>query len=516
MNKAAFTSRELLIVSIVLPLTIFMLVLDLTVANVCLPYISGDLASTPEQSTNVITSFAIGVALSISIGGWLAKNFGQYITFIVALLFFTLFSFLCGISTSMEELILFRFFQGFAAGPMFPLGNSYFTQIHPKERVHIMMGIFSIVVLVAPVLGPIIGGYFCVYFTWHWAFLVNVPTGIFCLFILGVLLRKVPSSKEKARLDYVSFILLCIGVITLQLMLNRGEQWNWFLSVKTNTLAIIAGVAFVYFFLWNLHYKRSLFDLGLLKRPTYFLSMLVLIFLYGQYMGFIVIFPLWLQTQMGYTALIAGLAVAPFGLFPVLLGYVISRFLAKGFHLHFVLASTIVIFFVNLYVMQFTPQVGFYQIFFSRLLYGIGVALWIVPLFGLAALELQAKEMASAMSMFHFARSLISGIVTSLVTALYMRRMVLHHSHMVDKINLFNPEAVSFLRVMSSYSLSLEQSREVLGLEISKQASVLSLIDVCYLMNWLTVIIAFLGVLLWKKCNIRYTCLKKAVNYDHN
>ena len=306
------------IITLALSLATFMQVLDSTIANVAIPTISGDLGASFSQGTWVITSFGVANAISIPITGWLAKRFGEVKLFLISTALFVLASWLCGISHSLEMLILCRIFQGLAAGPIIPLSQSLLLNNYPPEKRGMALAFWAMTIVVAPIFGPILGGWISDNLHWGWIFFINVPVGLFIISTSWKILMPRESKIQHQPIDTVGLVLLVLGVGCLQLMLDQGREQDWFNSTEIIILAVISAVTLTALVIWELTDDNPVVDISLFKQRNFTVGCLSTSLAFLIYLGSVVLIPLLLQQVFGYTATWAGLASAPVGLFPIL------------------------------------------------------------------------------------------------------------------------------------------------------------------------------------------------------
>ena len=317
------------ITALALALGTFMQVLDTTIANVSIPTISGDLGVSADQGTWVITSFAVANGVSVPLTGWLMQRYGVVRTFVFSVLMFTIASFLCGIAWSLPSLIAFRVLQGAVSGPMIPGSQALLMSLFPPEKKGTALAIWSMTTLVAPIAGPILGGYISDNYPWPWIFFINLPVGLFCAFICWRFLRTRETPTRKLAIDKVGLILLFVWVGALQIMLDKGKDLDWFESTPIVILAIATAIGFVAWLIWELNEKQPIVDLSLFKSRSFALGTLAVCLGYAVFFGNVVLMPLWLQTQLNYTATWAGLVAAPSGVVAVLISPLIGRFMGR-------------------------------------------------------------------------------------------------------------------------------------------------------------------------------------------
>lgn len=463
----------------------FMFVLDYTIANVAVPYIAGGLAAGVDEGTYVLTFFAVGNAVLLPMTGYLSRRFGNIKTLIVSVALFTFFSWLCAIAFSLESLVFFRFLQGASAGPIVPLSQGILAFIYPKNRLNMIMGIFSMVVLVAPVFGPIVGGYFCVYYDWRWIFNINVPIGVFCTFAIAISLLSFNTSNKEEKVDSLSFFLLLIGMTALQLFLDKGQQWDWFSSDKIRICATLAFLSIIYLILWSFVAKNPLMHLRLFRNRDFAIATILIFLIYSLYMGSVVLVPLWLQTSMGYDALWAGIAVSPIGIGSLFLSPLIAKALDRCGRIIPMFIGFILMGLANLYTRFFYPEIDLYHIMLSRFFLGLGISFWVVPLIGMPASALSDEEMSNGLGIFHFVRSLSGGIGMSIYTTMFTRRSIHQHLNIIENVNPFRPESVDYLNAIQSLGFNGETALTVTNKLVDQQAAALAFDEVSLFMSYL-------------------------------
>jgi len=310
------TGSKLALGTIALSLATFMNVLDTSIANVSIPAIAGDLGVSPDQGTWVITSFGVANAISLPLTGWLTRRFGQVRLFTASVLLFVIASFLCALAPSLSLLILFRVLQGLVAGPMIPLSQALLLASYPKSRAGTALAMWSITTLVAPVVGPVLGGWITDNISWPWIFYINVPVGIGAAIATWAIYLRRETPTARVPVDAVGLGLLMIWVGALQVMLDKGKDLDWFNSGAIVTLACVTVVGFAVFLIWELTEEHPIVDLSLFRSRNFSVSTVAMLFAYGLFFGNVVLLPLWLQQYMGYTATLAGWVLAPVASWP--------------------------------------------------------------------------------------------------------------------------------------------------------------------------------------------------------
>ena len=323
------TGSQLVLGTVALSLATFMNVLDTSIANVSIPAISGDLGVSPGQGTWVITSFAVANAISVPLTGWLTQRFGQVRLFTASVLLFVMASLLCGLAPNIESLIAFRVLQGFVAGPMIPLSQTLLLASYPAAKAGTAMAMWAMTVLVAPVAGPLLGGWITDNISWPWIFYINIPVGLFAAGLTWSIYRQRDPGPRRVPLDYVGLVLLVLFVGAMQIMIDKGKELDWFNSGQIVILGVTAVVAFLFFLAWELTDKHPVVDLRLFKRRNFTMGVVSLSMAYGLFFGNVVLLPLWLQQYMGYTATWAGLATAPVGILAIILSPWVGKNVGK-------------------------------------------------------------------------------------------------------------------------------------------------------------------------------------------
>ncbi|MCH9612590.1 MAG: Multidrug export protein EmrB [Chlamydiia bacterium] len=472
-------------------LSTFIYVLDYSIANVAVPYIAGGLAVSAEQGTYVITSFAVGNAIALPMTGWLSKRVGVVRLVMISILLFAIFSWCCGISSTILMLVISRFIQGFVVGPVIPISQSMIMQQLPPEKRTGAIAIWSMIVLVAPVAGPLVGGWICVNYTWPWIFFINLPICALAILFIYVSMHDRESAIEKEGFDWVGFFLLAVGVTCLQIFLDKGEQWDWFRSNLVRVLAATSFICLSYLTVWSIMIKKPLIELKLMKIRTFAVSTTVLFFSYSLYFGTVVVIPLWLQTYMGYNALWAGIAVAPIGFAPVALGFIMGRVVNWMGYIPSIFLAMFLISMSCFYTAYFNPQVDLYHIMISRFILGLGVTFWVTPLFAMSLSEVPPEKMPSGAGLFHFLRSLSGGIGTSIYTTIWVRRTVHHHLNLASDVTPYSALAAEYQTALNQIGLFGKKALTFFNNMVDQQASVLALNEDFYLMGFVALGLMF-------------------------
>ena len=485
----------LAMLTLVLSLATFMLVLDSTIANVAIPIIAGDLGASSSQGTWVITSFGVANAISIPITGWLAKRFGEVRLFLIATLLFVLASWLCGIANSLEMLIVFRVLQGAVAGPIIPLSQSLLLNNYPPEKRGMALAFWSMTIVVAPICGPILGGWISDNIHWGWIFFINVPIGLAVVLISWKILEGRESRISHQPVNTIGLILLALGVGALQLMLDQGRELDWFNSTEIVVLTIIAAVGLIALIIWELTDDNPVVDVSLFKSRNFTVGCVSTSLAFLVYSGTVVLIPLLLQQVYNYTATWAGLAAAPVGLLPILLAPIIGKF-GNKIDMRILITVSFMVYALTFYwrAVTFEPEMTFMDVALPQFVQGLAVACFFMPLTTITLSGLPPEKMASASSLFNFLRTLAGSIGTSLTTFMWYNREAVHHTQLTEVINPYNPISQQFFQTMGSFGLSEEQTASYIARQITAQGFIIGANEI-FLVSAITFI--SLVVLIW-------------------
>ena len=485
----------LVILTLALSLATFMQVLDSTIANVAIPTIAGDLGASSSQGTWVITSFGVANAISIPITGWLAKRFGEVRLFLISTLLFVLASWLCGIANSLEMLIVFRVLQGAVAGPIIPLSQSLLLNNYPPEKRGMALAFWSMTIVVAPICGPILGGWISDNIHWGWIFFINVPIGLAVVLISWKILEGRESRISHQPVNTIGLILLALGVGALQLMLDQGRELDWFNSTEIVVLTIIAAVGLIALIIWELTDDNPVVDVSLFKSRNFTVGCVSTSLAFLVYSGTVVLIPLLLQQVYNYTATWAGLAAAPVGLLPILLAPIIGKF-GNKIDMRILITVSFMVYALTFYwrAVTFEPEMTFMDVALPQFVQGLAVACFFMPLTTITLSGLPPEKMASASSLFNFLRTLAGSIGTSLTTFIWYNREAVHHTQLTEVINPYNPISQQFFQTMGSFGLSEEQTASYIARQITAQGFIIGANEI-FLVSAITFI--SLVVLIW-------------------
>jgi DHA2 family multidrug resistance protein len=476
---------NLILLTLGLGLGTFIQILDTSIANVSIPNISGDLGVSPSVGTWVITSFAISNAIVLPLTGWLSSIFGQVRLFIWSTALFSLASFLCAVAWTFEMLVIFRIIQGAVAGCLIPLSQGLLLNNYPPEQKGLAIGFWAMIVIVAPVVGPILGGYLTDNYGWPWIFYINVPIGIISCFLVWKTLEN-EKLGERIPIDYVGLILLVIGVAFLQITLDKGQELDWFSSSFIQTTATLSAFGFLYFCIWNFYSKIPVVNFSFFTKRNYTISLVVCSLGFLIFFGTTVILPLWLQTWQGYTAFKAGETVTPIGILPLLLSPFIGKFLSDIDQRWLVTFSFLMFGITFFWLSGMNPQVPINHIILIRFVQGLGLAFFFIPLINIALSDIEYKDISSSSGIYHFIRlTLGGGFGTSIFVTLWQRREIYHRSVLVENLTPFNASFERAIDVAENLGFKDGQTLAFIERTLQQQSYLLAVNDCFWVSGWI-------------------------------
>lgn len=454
---------QLVIGTIAVSLAVFMNVLDTSIANVAIPTISGDLGVSSDQGTWVITSFAVANAISVPLTGWLTDRIGQVRLFLASIILFVISSWMCGLSPTLPFLLASRVLQGAVAGPMIPLSQSLLLASYPRAKAPMALALWSMTTLIAPVAGPILGGWISDNYSWPWIFYVNIPVGIAAAIATWSIYRTRESTVRRAPIDGVGLALLVLWVGSLQIMLDKGKDLDWFASTTIIALALIAIISFAFFVIWELTAEHPVVDLSLFRMRNFSGGTIALSVGYGLYFGNLVLLPLWLQTQIGYTATDAGLVMAPVGLFAILLSPLTGKFLPRTDPRYIATAAFLIFALCFWMRSRYTTGVDEWSLMLPTFVQGIAMAGFFIPLVSITLSGLPGHRIPAASGLSNFVRIMCGGIGTSIFQTAWDHRNNFHHAQLVEQTNPYNPTFNQAVTQMNNLGLTRDQAHGLIN-----------------------------------------------------
>ena len=466
-----------------------MQVLDSAIANVSLPTIAGNLGVSSDQGTWVITSFAVANGVSVPLTGWLMQRYGVVRTFVLSVLLFTFASFLCGMAWSLPSLILFRILQGAVSGPMIPGSQALLLALFPPEKKGTALAVWSMTMLVAPVAGPILGGYISDNFAWPWIFLINVPVGLFCSGVCWHYLRSRETPTRKLPIDRVGLVLLVVWVGALQVMLDQGKDLDWFASTEIVVLSVIAAIGLVAWLIWELYAPNPIVSLALFKGRSFTIGATAMALSYALFFGNIVLFPLWLQTQMNYTATWAGLVAAPSGLVAVLVSPLVGRTIGRSDARWFATAAFGA--FSLSYFMRagFSADSSFTTFVAPMLMQGVALGMFFVAMLTISLDGLRPQDVPAASGLTNFLRITAGSFAISITTTFWDRREAFHQSRLAEGTSALDPAYQAAMAGFHSLGLGDGAAAGAMTRAMINQGYLMASIDIFYVSGWLSLLL---------------------------
>jgi DHA2 family multidrug resistance protein len=418
-------------------LAIFMEVLDTSVANVALPHIAGNLSAGVDESTWVLTSYLVSNAIVLPLTGWFSSIFGRKRFYMTCVVIFTLSSLLCGLAPSLPLLVIFRIMQGAGGGALQPISQAILLESFPKEKRGMAMAIFGMGVVLAPIIGPTLGGWITDSYSWRWIFLINIPVGVislvltlFLVFDPPYLVRK--SFREGARIDYIGIGLLSVGLGFLQVVLDKGEREDWFGSTFIIWCAVVAVVGLLGAFLWELSQKDPAVDFHLLKERNFLIATMTMFMLGVVLYGSTALLPIFLQTLLGYTALLSGLVLSPGGILVVILLPVVGKLLTHIESRWLVVFGLAILSLSLFHMASFNLEVDFRTAMTARIYQSAGMAFLFVPINVMAFYFIPKEKINNATGIINLARNIGGSVGIAGVVTMLARRTQFHQAVLVS------------------------------------------------------------------------------------
>jgi MFS transporter, DHA2 family, multidrug resistance protein len=475
------------IVAVAVMFATFMEVLDTTVVNVSLPHIAGSLDATVDESTWALTSYLVANAIILPLAGWLANHFGRKRLLIASVTGFTAASFLCGLAPNLETLVLFRVIQGMTGGALQPLSQAVLLEAFPPHERGKAMGFWGLGIVVAPIFGPVLGGWLTDNYSWRWVFYINIPVGIISLIMTKLYIFDPPYIERKSdRVDYWGIGLLAVGVGALQILLDKGQEDDWFASIFMRVLLVLAVAGLAAFVARELSTEHPVVDLHVFRERTYSAGVFLMTVLGFVLYGSLVLLPIMLQTLLGYPSLQAGIAMAPRGIGSFLAMPVIGVLVAKA-GARKLLALGLVGGSLTLYWLgELNLSAGYWDIFWPQFIQGISLGLLFVPLTTITMDPIPRERMGNATSIFNLMRNLGGSMGIAASTTLLARHGQAFTNTLSAHVTPYDPAARSMLeglrRMFMAQGADLVTATQranaaVFGL-VARQATMLAFVSV--------------------------------------
>ena len=477
------------LIAITVTLATFMEVLDTSIANVALPHIAGGLSAGVDESTWVLTSYLVSNAIILPMSGWFSNLIGRKRFYMLCVLVFTASSFLCGLAPSLNTLILFRVLQGLGGGGLQPSEQAILADTFPPAKRGMAFAMYGMAVVLAPAVGPTLGGWITDNFSWRWIFYVNVPVGLLSIVLTSRLITDPPYLREKkasgARLDYIGLGLLAVGLGALQVVLDKGQREDWFGSRFIVTLSLLSAAALILAVFWEWNHKDPVIDLHLFRERSFAVSNGMMFIVGFALLGTTLLLPLYMQTLLEYTAERAGLSLMPggfviMGLMP-LVGFMLGKYQPRWL-LVFGWGWTS---FALFRMTHFDLEMDFRTAVMARVVQAVGLAFLFVPINTAAYSYLPREKNNQASGLINLARNIGGSVGISFVTTMLDRRAQFHQSRMAAHLNPGSMKMQAMLQGMSrtftahgsSPALAVQQSYKMIEEMVGRQAAVLSYMD---------------------------------------
>ena len=507
-HQAEYGNANPWLIAILVSVATFMEVLDTTIANVALRYVAGGLAVSADEASWVVTTYLVANSIVLCASGWIAEMFGRKRFFLVCIALFTLSSFLCGIAWNLQSLLIFRIMQGLAGGGMTPVAQSILAAAFPPAKRGQGFALYGVAVVVAPVVGPTLGGWLSDNVSWHWCFLINVPVGLMSLVAIYLIIPNSPEKeKERKKLwakgvnfDIIGFLLVATFLGALEVVLDRGQIDDWFHSNFIITFAIISAVALLAFIPWELSRAKPLIDLEMLAGRQFGTCFLIMLATGALLIATTQALPQLLQEQYNYTATIAGLAISPGGAVTMAMMVVVGRL---GFvQPRFLIAIGASIAAFAMYdLLRMTADADYWYFAWSRIYLGVGLPLIFIPITTASYDGIAPNKTDQASALINLARNFGGSMGVSMTQAVLARREQFHHSRLAENIGSWNPFYTDTLARVEAYFKSQNGTGSVMGTSsafigqlVQSQANILAYIDVFFSLGMIALVMVPLAL----------------------
>jgi DHA2 family multidrug resistance protein len=467
----------------------FMEVLDTTVVNVAIPHIAGNLSASIEEATWVLTSYLVANAIVLPATGWFARVFGRKRFLITCITIFTIASAICGAATSLPMLVIARILQGAGGGALQPISQAVLLESFPPQKRGVAMAVFVMGIVVAPIIGPTLGGWMTDNYSWRWVFYLNLPIGVLAILMTQVFIEDPPYLRgaRPGKIDFVGFGLLAVWISALQIVLDKGQQEDWLSShfiVTLLTIGIVVGIIFV---IWELNVDEPLVNLRVFKDRNFAMGTFTMTIMGIVLYGSIAILPLFLQTLLGYPALQSGLTVSPRGFGSIAGTIIVARLIGKMDSRFIIFVGLCIVGITTNQFAELNLQVASSDVMWPNIFNGFGTALIFVPLTTITMGTLRNDQMGNATGIFNLMRNLGGGIGISMVTTLLSRRAQMHQALMVGHLAPSEPMYQHWMHTLTS-AMPAPQAYGVIYNELLRQASLWAYMDSFRILAALTII----------------------------
>ncbi len=429
------------LITVTVMLAVFMEVLDTSIANIALPHIAGGLSATPEEATWVLTSYLVANAIVLPMTGWLGNYFGRKRVLLWCMVMFTIASVLCGLAWDLPTLVIARILQGLGGGAMVPIAQSIMLESFPRQKRGAAMAVFAQGVVVAPILGPTLGGWITDSYSWRWIFYINVPVGIFAVLMAKWVVEDPPYIKRnlEATIDYIGFALLAVWLATLQIVLDKGQEADWLGAEWVRWFTFTSVVSFISFIWWEFQTDHPLVDLHVFKNRNFTIGLILMTSLAAILYGTTAQLPLFLQTLMGYPALQAGYAMSPRGVAAFFTTFLVGRIVGKVRARWLLLIGFVTLGYSSFLLASINLDVSMGSVIWPSVVNGIAISFIFVPLTTATMSQLAQAQIANASGLFNLMRNLGGSIGIAFVTTMLARGAQVHQALMVGHLTLTDP-----------------------------------------------------------------------------
>jgi DHA2 family multidrug resistance protein len=475
-------------------LATFMEVLDTSVANVALPHIAGNLSATPEEATWVLTSYLVANAIVLPAANWFGRYFGRKRFLIACIVIFTLSSALCGAAASLGLLVVARIAQGAGGGALQPIAQAVLMESFPAEKRGSAMAVFGLGVVVAPIIGPTLGGWITDNYSWRWIFYINIPIGVLAVFMANTFVEDPPYIRDQrpGRIDYFGFGLMALALGTMQLVLDKGQEDEWFASSFITGFAILGGAALIAFIIWELRSREPIVDLRVLANRNFAVGTSLMIAMGIVLYGTIALLPLFLQTLMGYPAVASGMAVSPRGFGAITSMLIVGRLINRVRGRYLVMFGFSVLAYSIYQFSKIDLEISISSIVWPNIISGFAMGFIFVPLTTMALGTLSNEQMGNASGVFNLMRNTGGSVGIAAVTTLLARGAQIHQAALVSHLTPYDPAFQERLRLLAGAvaarggsAIASPQAYAGIYGTLVRQATVLSYIDVFRVLSFL-------------------------------
>ena len=483
------------IIAVAVTLATFMEVLDTSIANVALPHIAGSLSAGQDESTWVLTSYLVSNAIVLPLSGWLSSIVGRKRFYMGCVALFTISSALCGFALNLPMLIVFRILQGAGGGGLQPSEQAILADTFPPAKRGMAFAVYGVAVVMAPAIGPTLGGWITDNFSWRWIFFVNIPVGILSLLLTSRLIQDPPYLKRRklgeTRIDYTGLGFVALGLGTLQVVLDKGQRDDWFESPFILWLTVISVASLIFVVFWEWYQKDPIIDLHLFKEGTFATANFLMFMLGFALLGSTLLLPLFMQTLLGYTAERSGMALSPGG-FTIMVIMPIVGFLLSRYSPRYLMMFGMTVLSLSLFHMTtFDLNVDFHTVMMARVYQAAGLAFLFVPINTAAYAFLPRDKNNAASGLMNLARNIGGSVGISFVTTLLARRAQFHQVRLVENLSAANPQFQSTLRGMTGTfsgsgagpGTAQQHAYAMIQSNVIRQSTMLAYVDIFWLLG---------------------------------